>query len=159
MQLNGQRATANELLARFPAGAGAVTPELEALKAADEILRGSADDGQSKLELAARGMASLPLDRKARFEVSLAILRLLLATRVGNLPAVVEEAESLLAPAEAAGSTIRGAGDDIRAVAATNLGIAELWLNRVEQAERHLELGVALARKANHPYLEVSALA
>ncbi len=159
LQLNGQRATVNELLARFPTGADASNPELVALKAADEILRGSAEEAESNIGLAAREMAAMPPERRPRFEVSLAILRLLLAARVGNLPAVVEEAQRLLMPTEAAGPPALSRGDDLRAVATIYLGIAELWLNRVEEAERHLALGVTLARETNHAYLEVGALA
>ena len=39
------------------------------------------------------------------------------------------------------------------------LGIAELWAARFEEADRHLEDGIALARQLGRPYLEVTGLA
>jgi LuxR family maltose regulon positive regulatory protein len=159
LQLNGQRATARELLARFPAGVTAGDPELAALSASDAILHGSAEDAESKLAFAARGMASVAPERRVRFEVSLTILRLILATRIGNLPAIVEEAQRILSPTEGAHTSQIEADDDLRAVALTSLGIAELWLNQVEEAERHLEQGVMLAHDSKRPFLETNALA
>ena len=40
-----------------------------------------------------------------------------------------------------------------------SLGIAELWTARFEEAERHLEDGIALARQLGRPYLELTGLA
>ena len=40
-----------------------------------------------------------------------------------------------------------------------HLGIVELWSTRFEEAERHLEQGLALARLGGRPYLEVQCLA
>jgi LuxR family maltose regulon positive regulatory protein len=40
-----------------------------------------------------------------------------------------------------------------------DLGIAELWTARFEEADRHLEDGIALARQLGRPYLEVTGLA
>jgi LuxR family maltose regulon positive regulatory protein len=159
LQLSGNAATRHELIGRFPAGAIAGDPELAALRAGDEILRGSVDEAESQLGLATHGIASVPPERRGRFEVSLTILRLTLATRTGNLPAIVEEAQRLLSSAEGADTSQLEVGGDLRAVALTSLGIAELWLNRVEEAERHLEQGVALAHQTKRPFLEITALA
>jgi LuxR family transcriptional regulator, maltose regulon positive regulatory protein len=157
LRLNGHGATAHELLGRFPAGAVASDAELIALTAADAVTRGSVERAESQLGLATGRITSVPPDRRGRFEVSLAILRLILASRTGNLPAVVEGAQLLLS--SAADASQRGADDDLRAVALISLGIGELWLHRVEEAERHLEEGVVLAHQTNHPYLETIALA
>jgi LuxR family transcriptional regulator, maltose regulon positive regulatory protein len=139
LRLNGHGATAHELLGRFPAGAVASDAELIALTAADAVTRGSVERAESQLGLATGRITSVPPDRRGRFEVSLAILRLILASRTGNLPAVVEGAQLLLS--SAADASQRGADDDLRAVALISLGIGELWLHRVEEAERHLEEG------------------
>jgi LuxR family maltose regulon positive regulatory protein len=40
-----------------------------------------------------------------------------------------------------------------------NLGIAEAWSRRIQDAERHLHEGAVLARETGRPYLEVSCLA
>ena len=44
-------------------------------------------------------------------------------------------------------------------LALIDLGIAELWTARFEEADRHLQDGIALARQLGRPYLEVTGLA
>ena len=44
-------------------------------------------------------------------------------------------------------------------LALIDLGIAELWTARFEEAGRHLEDGISLARQLGRPYLEVTGLA
>jgi LuxR family maltose regulon positive regulatory protein len=46
-----------------------------------------------------------------------------------------------------------------RSLALISLGIAETWAYRNDEAERHLEQGVALARQIGRPYLELTGLA
>jgi LuxR family transcriptional regulator, maltose regulon positive regulatory protein len=106
----------------------------------------------------------VPADRRARFEVLLAILRLTVASHRGDLSAVVDQAQRLLAPGKAAAGAhaaplATGVGDELRALTLVSLGAAELWSLRPEEAERHLELAVALARRIGRPFLEASALA
>jgi LuxR family maltose regulon positive regulatory protein len=107
----------------------------------------------------------VPSDRRGRFEVVLAILRLTVASHRGDLPAVVDQSQRLLAPGKAAKAAdavpqaTTGVGDDLRALTLVSLGAAELWSLRPEEAERHLELAVALARRIGRPFLEASALA
>ncbi|HYZ53405.1 MAG TPA: LuxR C-terminal-related transcriptional regulator, partial [Streptosporangiaceae bacterium] len=101
----------------------------------------------------------VPADRRARFQVMLAIQRLTFARQRGDLPAVAGEAQRLLAPAEAADAAQPGLGEDLRALTLISLGIAELWATRLEEADRHLGQGVALAHRIGRPYLEVTGLA
>ena len=49
--------------------------------------------------------------------------------------------------------------NDARAVALMNLGIIELWSIRIDEAERHLEQGLELARRIGRPYVEIGCLA
>ena len=94
----------------------------------------------------------MPAERRGRMQIFLAIMRLGLARQRGDLPAVAEEAQRLLAPAEAADAALLGLGEDLRALAADQprhrrgVGAA-----RPEEAERHLEQGVALARRIGRP--------
>ena len=177
--LDGQGATAHQLLTRFPADVLAADAELAVLMAGDEMLRGSLEAAEGYLARATEEAASVPADRRGRFQIELAIIRLNLAQGRGDLPAVVEEAQPLLDPAEAllaqGGTTPLhppaaeqaprnpdaahpGLGDDLRALALVTLGAAELWA-RPGQAERHLEQGTALARRIGRPWLEVNGLA
>jgi LuxR family maltose regulon positive regulatory protein len=157
--LDGQGATAHELLAGFPAGMVAADPKLAVLMAADELFRRSLAAAERHLARAEREMAAVPAERRGRFQVNLAIMRLMLAARHGDLPAVTEEAQRLLAPGESADAALPGRCQDLRALALVSLGTAELWALRANEAERHLEQGVAMARQIGRPWLGVSALA
>jgi LuxR family transcriptional regulator, maltose regulon positive regulatory protein len=82
------------------------------------------------------------------------VLRVFLARRRMDVAAVVEEAHRLLAPAAAADAARLGLGEDVRAAALICLVTAEIWALRFEDAERHLEQLVSLARRIGRPYLE-----
>jgi LuxR family maltose regulon positive regulatory protein len=159
LYLGGQAATIHALLAGFPAGPRAADAELAGLVAGDELARGSLEEAERHLGLAARGSASVPAGRRAQWQVLLGVVRLLLARQRGNLEAVAEEARRLQAVAEAPGAALHGLGEELRALALINLGIAGAWAGRLDQAQRHLEQGIALAHRTGRPYLEFTGLA
>jgi len=108
--MDGQGATAHELLAGFPADLVAADPELVVLMAIDELFRRSLTAAERYLARAKQEMTSVPADRREGFQVNLAIMRLMLAQRRGDLTAVIEEAQRLLAPdGSAEGALPRGA--------------------------------------------------
>jgi LuxR family maltose regulon positive regulatory protein len=152
LYLDGQNATVHALLAGFPAGALAADAELAAVAAGDQLLKGSADAAERYLELAERAQESVPADRREQAEVLLGVVRLLVAWYTGNLPAIPEQAQRLQA-------AVQGTNDDLRVLALLGLGDAEIWTGRPDQAEPHLEQGVALARQTGRPYLEFISLA
>jgi LuxR family maltose regulon positive regulatory protein len=91
-------------------------------------------------------------------------VRMRLARQRGDLTTVTGEAQRLLASAVTADparyDTARAAlGGDLRALALIDLGIAEAWTARFDEANRHLDDGIALARQIGRPYLEVTGLA
>ncbi len=159
LYLGGQAATTHELLAGFPARARAADAELAAVAAADELAQGSLEETERFLGLAARGAALVPAGRRAQLQVLLAVVRLLVARERADLPAVAREAQGLRAVAEAPDTAQPGLGGELRALALISLGSAEVWTTRLEEAERHLDQGVALARRIGRPYLEFSGLA
>jgi LuxR family transcriptional regulator, maltose regulon positive regulatory protein len=160
LYLGGQAGTVNALLAGFPAELKAANAELAALAAGDELLaRGSLEAAERFLGLAARASASVPAGRRALWQVLLGVVRLLLARQRGNPEAVAEEARRLQAVAEAPEAAAHGLGEELRALALINLGIAEAWAGLLEEAERHLEQGVGSARRIGRPFLEFSGLA
>jgi LuxR family maltose regulon positive regulatory protein len=159
LDLGGQAATARELLAAFPAGVAAADAELTALTAAAELARGSLEEAERQLALAVQRAASVPADRRGRFEVMLTVLQLHLARQRGDVPAVAEAAGRLLAAVEASEEPQLGLGEDLRALALISLGIAEVWALRFKDADQHLEQGVTLAHRIGRPYLEVTGLA
>jgi LuxR family transcriptional regulator, maltose regulon positive regulatory protein len=157
--LNGQAATARELLTRFPADVVVADAELNAMMAAEELARGSLEEAEHHLALAARGLPSVPAERRGRCQVMLAVLRMRSARQRGDLPAVTAEAQGLLGPVEAAAPVWLGLGEDLRALALIDLGVTELWTAGFDEADRHLRQGIALARRIGRPYLEVTGLA
>jgi LuxR family transcriptional regulator, maltose regulon positive regulatory protein len=158
LYLDGRAATVHELLAGFPAEIRAADAELAAVAAGDELTRGSLEAAEWHLGLAESAMTSVPDTRHAEAQLLLGIARLLHARQRGNLPVVAEEARRLQAIADAPDATGPGLGDDLRALALISLGSTEFWAARLEEAEQHLEQGVALARRIGRPYLEFNGL-
>jgi len=156
--LDGQAATAGELLAGFPAGVIAADPELTALVAARELNAGAFADAERDLRRAAERSASVPAGRRGHLRVALAMLRLTLAQVRGDLPVAVEEARRLLEPAVTLAAAEMGLGEELRAVALLSLGTTEFAAARFAEAERHLERARALARRIGRPYLEFASL-
>src|SRR5262249_37283347 len=68
-------------------------------------------------------------------------------------PAVAGEAGRLQALAEAPGAAQARVGEEAGARALISLGSTEFWVARFEEAERHLEHGVALARQIGGAFL------
>ena len=162
LQLDGQAATTHQLLVGFPAGTRAADAELAALAAADELAYGSLEAAERYLGLAQRGMASVPDARRVQAQLLLGITRLVLARQRWNLQAVTEEVRRLQALTEAPDAAREMAqpslGEELRALALISLGSTEFWAAG-EDPERHLEMGVALARRIGRPFLEFTGLA
>jgi LuxR family maltose regulon positive regulatory protein len=159
LHLDGQAATTHELLAGFPAEARAADAGLAVLAAADELAQGSLEAADRYIGRAERGSESVPASRRGQVQLLLGIVRLLLARQHGNPSGVVEEARRLQAAAEAPDAAQPGLSEELRALALINLGIAEAWAARFEEARRHLELGVTLACRVGRPYLEFTGRA
>jgi LuxR family maltose regulon positive regulatory protein len=155
--LNGQAAAAHQLVSSFPADAVSADAELTAVAAAAELSGGSLEEAARYLALAGAGTASVPADRRDHFRVTVAVLRLSLARQRGDVRGVAEEVEQLQS-AVALDAAPLAIGDELRALALISLGVAELWSLRVQDAEAHLERGVALARRIGRPFLEINGL-
>jgi LuxR family maltose regulon positive regulatory protein len=159
LQLDGQAATVHPLLARFPADVIAADAALATVMVAEELAQGSPARAERQLRLATRESASVPAARRARVQLLLGVVGLLIARQRGNLPEVAEAAHRLQAMAGAPDAVLHGLGEQVRALALITLGVAEYWAARFDQAEPHLEQGVALARRIGRPYLEFTGLA
>src|SRR5262249_62105382 len=81
------------------------------------------------------------------------------AARQGwTLQAVAEEVRQLQAMAEAPDAAQPRLREELRALALISLGTTEFWAAG-KDPERHLEMGVALARRIGRPFLEFTGLA
>jgi LuxR family transcriptional regulator, maltose regulon positive regulatory protein len=103
------------------------------------------------LAAAGRGLGAVPSGRRGRAETALATVRLLRTRRLGGIEAVLDGAGGML---HADGS----AGPELQALALMNLGIAESWTLRFEEAETHLGDALALGRKLGRPHVEMGCL-
>jgi LuxR family transcriptional regulator, maltose regulon positive regulatory protein len=159
LRLTGQTATAHGLLTDFPETIVAGDAELNALRASYELDRGSPEEAERHLARATQAAESAAPDRRGQLQLMLAIVRLSIASHRGDLQAVVEQAHRLLAPAEEPDAAHAGLGDDLRAFALLQFGVAELWTGHFDTADRHLERALALARRIERPFLELGALA
>jgi LuxR family transcriptional regulator, maltose regulon positive regulatory protein len=159
LYLDGQTATKHELLAGFPSGASAGDAELAAVAVEDELAYGSLEAAERYLGLAERGLASVPASRRGQLQVMLGMGRLLVARQHGNLPGVEDAARRLQELAEAPEAAHSVPCEELRALALISVGIAEYWAKRLDEAERQLGQGLALAREIGRPFLEFTALA
>ncbi|MDA0164351.1 LuxR C-terminal-related transcriptional regulator [Solirubrobacter ginsenosidimutans] len=158
LYLDGRATTTRELLALFPSGTATADPELAAVAAIDQLTMGSLDAAERYLTLADRGAPSLPSERRERLEVYVAAMRLSLARRRMDLDGVAAFAERLLVPAEG-GTAHVALSDDLRTLTLHELGITNIWTGQLEEAERHLNMAVTLARRIDRPVFELGALA
>jgi LuxR family transcriptional regulator, maltose regulon positive regulatory protein len=159
LTLDGQAQTIQALLRGFPRGAAADDPELALVRAADDLLHGHLDEATAHLVVAESHLETTPPDRQRRLQVAIASLKLWLARRRGHLAGVIKQARFLASPVSGQSDEDIALGSDLRAVALMNLGTLEAWSLGLQDAERHLQEGAALARKIGRPYLEVGCLA
>lgn len=157
LMLDGQTQTLQALLRAFPRGAD--HPELALVHASVDVVQGRLDETAAHLAVAETHARTAPPDRLPRLRVAIASVKLSLARRRGNLADVREQAEFLAAPLTGQSDDDIALGNDLRATALMNLGIAEAWSLGISDGERHLREGALLARKIGRPYLEISCLA
>ena len=158
LSLDGRGETIRALLAAFPAGAVAGDAELAAVIAGTELERGSLEEAVPFLAAAERQAATVPAERRRRFDLQLSAERLTLARRRGDLDAVLDGMRSLEAVSAAQTASEVAFGNDIRAATLMDLGVAELWASRVADGRRHLEEGAVLARRIGRPWVEIACL-
>ena len=99
LALDGQAATADDLLCGFPQEVIAADPELTTLLAARELNQGALADAERHLQLAAEGSESVAPGRRGHLQIVLGMQRLILARLRGDLPVALEEARRLVTPA------------------------------------------------------------
>jgi LuxR family maltose regulon positive regulatory protein len=158
LSLDGHGSTLRLLLQAFPAEAP-IDPELAAFLAYLELTQQSLDTASEVIALAERQAPTIAPERRLHLDITLAVARLALARRRGDLESALREVTPLLGPIEAETVGELALGRDARAVALMNLGIVQLWSFHLEDAERHLTLGLDLARMIERPYVQVGCLA
>jgi len=155
MALDGRMGTVGELLTAFPDDVAASDAALSLVSTAVHLLHGQFEEGAACMDLAQRLAGEVPMERRW-FDVQLALMRLVVAQHRGDLDAVPEAM-----PSVEAGLAAQPAGalsDEFRSAALATLGMTELWASRFYDARHHLELALALARRAERPWMQVEDL-
>ena len=160
LHLDGQAATVHELLAGFPAGRRRGRCRARGAGGGRRAGAGIAGGGG-----AAPGAGGARMRRRCRLTGAGSRRCCWPSLRLFAGPPARRPAGRGRGGAAAAGHRPRprtrrslGLGEELRALALISLGITESG-QPVEDAERHLEQGVALARRIGRPYLEFTGLA
>jgi LuxR family transcriptional regulator, maltose regulon positive regulatory protein len=151
---DGRKATLRALLAAFPADAPEEDAELALACATGRLYDGLLDESALHVAVAERLAATVPAERRGLFDLRLTSARLWLASQRGDVDTARQGMPSL--EARASNEPVRG--QDHRASALMQVGIAELWSLQVDDARRDLEEALALARRIGRPYLEIGCL-
>jgi LuxR family maltose regulon positive regulatory protein len=159
LTFDGRTGSISQLLGVFPDDVVAADAELALVFATARLLHGALEKSAAYVDLAGRLADTVPGERRPGFDLLLHELRLVLARWRGDLETALETRPLLEAALAAQPVGERGLSDEIRSVALQSLGVAELWSSRLDDARRDLEQGLALARHAGRPWLEIPCLA
>ena len=156
--LDGEPQRFRDVLDRLPAEAVRLDPELGLLKAAERIAAAD-DEAEAALRLARERERLLADDRRPRFDLVVAICRLLRARRAGDLgEALAAGREALAAHDRLGDGGLGGVAGAARAVALSGLGTAELWSGELDAAAEHLQAGHGAALGAGLDDVELDCL-
>jgi LuxR family transcriptional regulator, maltose regulon positive regulatory protein len=156
--LDGRAGTICHLLSAFPEDASADDPELALVFAGARLLDGALDESSAYVQTAERLANKVPAERKGRFDLLLAELAIARARWRADPETALTVMPVLEANLAAQPAGERALDDDVRANAAWNLGVAQLWASRFDEAWRQLEEALALSRRAGRPWLEIRCL-
>ena len=154
--IQGEIAALRPLVDQLPRERLDADPELALAVASAMLERGDERSAEARLVAAERARDLVPEERRPRFDVSLAAVRLYLARMRGDLDAALEAGRELARRGRLEPGVVE---TDLRALALTNLGIAELWSGDLEDAERQLQRGRGAAAEAGREWLVFIALA
>ena len=158
LTLDGRMGEVCELLRAFPDDVAASDAELALVFAAVRLLEGQREESAEYLQLAEQLADAAADERRPHFDVLLALLTLVIARWRGDLETALRALPAVEAALAAQPPGDRALGQELRAVALQNLGVAELWSSRLEEAWGHLDEALVLARRAHRPWLEISPL-
>jgi LuxR family maltose regulon positive regulatory protein len=160
LTMGGRGETLHALLEAFPDDARLGDGNLAAALSIDSILHGRLDEAAGHLDVARSLAGAAPAQRRRLFDVYLALLEVELARRHSDLHRAQAATRGLEeALGAAADANELAVLPDYRALVLINLGIAELWAGRPDDARQHLEDALTCARRIPRPFLEVGCLA
>jgi LuxR family transcriptional regulator, maltose regulon positive regulatory protein len=154
--IRGEVAVLRPLLDRMPPEWADGDPELALALASAVLDRGDEITAEALVRRAEEGASRVQPERRPRFDVSLATVRLHIARLRGDLTAALRAGRELVDRGELEPGIVE---TDLRALALTNLGIAELWSGDPAVAARHLERARGAAIEAGRDWLVLIAVA
>jgi LuxR family maltose regulon positive regulatory protein len=159
LTFDGRTGSIAQLLSVFPDEVVRGDAELAIVFATARLLDGSLEKSAAFRDLARQLADEVTPERRPTFDLLLAVVSLGLARWQGDLDTVLETRPLVDAALAAQPAGERALSEEIRSAALLNLGVAELWSSRLEDARRDLEQALALARHAGRVWLQVPCLA
>jgi LuxR family maltose regulon positive regulatory protein len=158
LYLEGAAQSVQDLLDRIPREHLLTDPQLAVTAAAARLLGGDAPAAAPYLTMAEETRVELDGSERRRFDVSLAVTRLLYARLTGQLQRATEEARAVLQPQDGRPWEHELASDDKLVVALLNVGIAELWAGGRHASDVSLRRALHIAQRRGHEYIQMQAL-
>ena len=146
------------LVGAFPADAAANDAELAAVAAAGELAQGSLAGAEQFLILAERGLALVPEGRSEQAVTLFGVVQMMYSGRRGDQHGRASHAERVAAVSASSGAARPGLSEELHAFALAEIGDSETWAGRLDLAEPHLDMAIALGRRIGRPYVEFMAL-
>jgi LuxR family maltose regulon positive regulatory protein len=143
-----------EVLAQIPEAEIEASAQLSAVLASADFISGQARSGARRLD---RALKLGPKSTDPRLQAIVVFAQLLRQTGEGAFRDAVDLALDLLERAEA-GPFLSQASTTMRSIALAHLGLAEVALERLNDAEVHLTESLEAARVADVPYAELASL-
>src|SRR4051794_9255479 len=147
-QMEGHGAVMLESLRKVPENDVRTCPELALAKAGLLLESGTTASVDELLAVAWDLADNLPKERHRRLMVSFAATALYRARLSGDVEAALRSVRAML---DEGWET--AVASQVRTVTLASLGVAEFWAGRNQDAVRHLQSAVGLARGAGSPYL------
>jgi LuxR family maltose regulon positive regulatory protein len=158
LTLDGRAGTVRDLLRAFPNAVAARDPELAVVIGVAYLLGGEPEESGPYVDHAQRLLHTVAEERRSACELMLAELRLALARWRGDLAGVLEALPSVEAALTDQPVGNRSMSGALKSAALLNLGIAELWSSRLDEAKRDLTEALELARRSGRPWLQIPCL-
>jgi LuxR family maltose regulon positive regulatory protein len=149
--IRGELGALGAALAQLPRGPATRDPEV-ALAFSGVQLDAGDEAGSALFDRATEARDRVPEPRRERFDLAAAIVGLMRSRLRGDIAGARTAARALLAPELAAERASVGE-HELKALALTNLGVAELWTGDGEAAARDLKAGRRAAELAGRDWL------
>jgi LuxR family maltose regulon positive regulatory protein len=158
MLLEGELGELGPVLERMPDEQRRSDPEVTLAIAGVHVSAGDEPGARHWFELARAGRGAVPADRRRAFDLALAAVGLMRGRLRGDIDAATQHAQTMFERDGDYHEATAGP-DDLRALALTELGIAELWIGDLDRARRDLEAARGAAAAARRDWLVVLCMA